>query len=163
MDLWELLKSWIRRSSFYQFLRRARPRAPVEAWRLFGGIARDTRRRGLNSPCISPYLGFRARSGCGRERGDLGGNERAEPPRCMARGSLSDECIYASHSPSTLFGDKSVRRVKIYSRKDPDFFTFNNCSCTKIQIIFFSPFSDPLPRVHDCNGVTQISFDGLTM
>lgn len=93
-------------------------------WRLFGGIARDTRRRGLNSPCISPYLGFRARSGCGRERGDLGGNERAEPPRYMARDSLSDECIYASHSPPVLFGDKSDQRgiaLKFIHRKTRPF------------------------------------------
>lgn len=102
-----ILKFWTRRSTFYQFFRCSPSAGPSWGWRLFGGIARDARRRGLNSPCISPYLGFRARSGCRRERGDLGGNERAEPPRCMARGSLSDECIYASHSPPILFGDKS--------------------------------------------------------
>jgi len=39
----------------------------------------------------------------------LGGNERAEPSRRMARDSLSDECIYASHSSPTLFGDKLDR------------------------------------------------------
>lgn len=168
MDLLGFQKSWIRRSNFYQFFRRSRPRAPVEAGASSVVITRDTRRRGLNSPCISPYLGFRARSDCRRERGDLGGNERAEPPRCMARGSLSDECIYVSHSPPILFGDKSNQRdiaVKIYSQKDPAFFTFNARFCAKIQIALFPPFrlvTFPKRVPNGGGGATRISFAGLT-
>lgn len=115
-------------------------------WRLLGGIARDTRRRGLNSPCISPYLGFRARSDCRRERGDLGGNERAEPPRCMARDSLSDECIYASHSPPILFGDKSGQRdiaLKFIHRKIRPFSLSTLASARKCKSSPF-PFSSLL-------------------
>lgn len=159
------LKSWSRRSSFYQFFRRSHPRAGSSwGWRLFGGIARDTRRRGLNSPCISPYLGFRARSVCRRERGDLGGNERAEPPRCMARDSLSDECIYASHSPPILFGDKSDQRdiaLKFIHKKIRPFSLSTLASARKCKSPSFPVQLVTFPR-RVRNGVTQISFGRLT-
>lgn len=94
------------------------------------GIARDIRKRRLNSPCISPYLGFRARSDCRRERNNLGGNERAEPPRCMARG-LVEWWMYIPVSFTSYPIRWQVRPVglsntsrQIYSRKNPAFFIF---------------------------------------
>lgn len=71
----------IRRSRFFRRFFRATssPRRDLELTLapLPRYIAPGTRRRRLNSPCISPYLGFRARSDCRRELDDLGGNGRA--------------------------------------------------------------------------------------
>lgn len=77
-------------------------------------IVREPREkeRRLNSPCISPYLGFRARSDCRRERGGSPKErEGAEStPRCIAREGearrVTNVCIRVSFTSAALFGDK---------------------------------------------------------
>lgn len=165
-----ILKFWIRRSTvFIKFFGCSRPRLRLAP--LFGGIVRDTRRRGLNSPCISPYLGFRARSGCRREHGDLGGNERAEPPRCMARDSLSDECIRVSFTSYPIrwqVGPAGRRALKFIHGKIRSFSLSTLASARKYKSPSFSPvqFERYLSREGEREPtrgrVTQKSFNGLT-
>lgn len=74
------------------------------------GIARDTRRgEGLIRRAFPLIWASALDQTAGGSTADLGGNERAEPRRYMARDSLSDEYIYLSYSPPILFGDKSDR------------------------------------------------------
>lgn len=46
----------------------------------------------------------------GRETGDLGGTERVGPTTYTAGRLLSDECVYPSYSPPTVFGDRLADR-----------------------------------------------------
>ncbi|TGZ50531.1 hypothetical protein DBV15_05235 [Temnothorax longispinosus] len=92
------------------YFSRSHPRAPVEAG-ASSVVSRETREgEGLIRRAFPLIWASALDQTAGGSAADLGGNERAEPPRCMARHSLSDECIYASHSPPTLFGDKSDQR-----------------------------------------------------
>lgn len=47
----------------------------------------------------------------GRESGGLGGTERVGPTTYTAGRLLSDECVYPSYSPPTVFGDRLADRL----------------------------------------------------
>ena len=91
----------------------------------------------------------------------LGGNERAEPSRRMARDSLSDECIYASHSSPTLFGDKLDRwdiALKFIHGKTLPFSLSALATARKYKSLSFPvQFTVSSPR-RTFNEITQIPF-----
>lgn len=94
-------------------------------WRLFQGTSRRAREgEGLIRRAF-PLIWASAldQTAGGSSATWEGTGEPAESSRYIARDSLNDECIYTSHSPPTLFGDKQDRQDRPRRSRPRNLFT----------------------------------------